>query len=218
MNSANYITVAEFQTMNPELDFTGFSDPTISGMIRTASQGMDNYLQYSLAVEDIVAEKNEALVNSHGNLMIFTRKFPIISVSAVSLKLGTVNTDLSLTDGAGNARYEIPDRARNIVYPYQELAFTGTFSIRNFYAIRGLQIYTKVSYRAGFVTIPDDVKDACSLWTRDIFTRQANPMDLKSINQGAISMSFRDLDPDTGDARWLKQAKSILSSYKKYTA
>ena len=220
MIKANYLTVNEFKNFNPEVDFTNYNDTTISGMISRASANIDNYLQYSLAVEDIVDEKNEAIVSSNGNLMIYTTKYPIISVAAISLKLGTAHIDLSLVDGAGNARYDIPVRARNILYPYQEIAFTGTLSVRNFFSLRNMQIFTKTSYRAGYDTIPDDLKDAVNLWTKDIFIRQSNPMDLVSASQGAVSMQFKNraLNPDSEDSKWIQDAKGILQSYRKYTS
>jgi len=217
MQEANYISITEFQQMNPELDFTGYDNTTISGMITRASRFMDNYLQYSLTIENVQNEKTEASISADGNLIVFTRKFPIVEVTAIALKLGTVQLDLNLTDGNGNARYEIPSRARSILYPYQEISMTGTFSIRNFYQLREREIYTMTSYRAGYETIPDDLKDACSLLAKDVFIRQSNPMDLKSVSQGAVAMSWNDRS-ETGDTVWKKQAKDILNSYRKYYA
>ena len=199
--------------MNPETDFTNYTAATISGMISRASKWVDNYLQYSLGVEEITSEKEEAVVSSDGNLIIYTRKRPLQSVSAISLKLGTANIALSMADGNGNARYDIPSRQTHVVYPYQEIAFTGTLSIRNFYQLRGITIYAVISYRAGYETIPDDIKDAVNLVTKDIFIRQANPMDLAGMTQGAISMSFRDRDG--GESDMIRDAKAILQDYKK---
>lgn len=220
MIRANYITTSEFQDMNQELDMSMYSDTTISGMIKRASMEIDQFLSYSLSAENIVLEANETIVTTNGNLMIYPAKFPILQVNAIQLKLGTAKIDLSLVDGNGQPRYDIPWRERSIIYPYQEIAFTGTLSIRNFYAMRGMQILTRLSYRAGFETIPDDVKDACSLWTRDMFIRQANPMDLLGMTQGTITTSFKGkaAQDDPEDSRWLKQAKSILQSYLRLTA
>lgn len=213
MNAANYITVTEFQNMNPEVDFSNYNDTTISGMIKSASAGMDNFLNYSLGIETITDEKNEAIVDSEGNLRVFVRKMPVQSVSALQLKLGTVSLDLQLTTG-GTDRYEIPTRGSYVLYPFQEVALTGTFSVRNFYQMRGRTIYTKMTYVAGYATIPQDIKDACNLWTKDIFIRQANPMDIKGTNQGAIGMSFKD----DKESKWLTQAKEILFKYQGVTA
>lgn len=199
--------------MNPEVDFTNYNDTTISGMIQSASSIMDNYLQYSLGIETITDEKNEAMVDSEGNLRVFTRKMPVQSVSALQLKLGTVSLDLQLTTG-GTDRYEIPTRGSYVMYPFQEVALTGTFSVQNFYQMRGRTIYTKMTYVAGYATIPRDLKDACNLITKDIFIRQANPMDLKGTNQGAIGMTFKDGD----ETRWMKQAKELMNDYRRVTA
>ena len=218
MNAANYITVGEFQTMNPETDFSQYQTTTLSGMISRASANMDNYLQFSLGVEDISQEATEAMVSPRGNLIIYTRKAPIVSVSAIRLKLGTVHLDLNLTDSAGNARYDIPARARSITYPYQEIAMTGVFSVRNFFQLRQYELFALVSYRAGYETIPQDLKDACNLWAKDIFIRQANPMDLSAANQGAISMTYKNRGgQNSEDSKWVQEAKQILNSYKRIT-
>lgn len=216
MNKANYITVTEFKEYNPELDFTNYSDATLSGVITRASQTVDNFLQYSLSIESISNEKNEATVSSNGNLIIYSRKLPIISVSAVTIKLGTVNLNLTLTDGAGNQNYDIPSRGSYVIFPYQQMQITGTFSIRNFYQMRGLQLFSVMSYVAGYDTIPADIKDAVNLFAKDIFIRQANPMDLSSTTQGAISMGFRGKN-DYGESSLIKQGKSILQSYRRVT-
>lgn len=219
MNSASYITVTEFQQMNPEIDFTNYNDTTISGMISRASSQMDNFLQYSLSVEDIAGEKNEAVITTNGNLQIFPRKFPVVDVTAIQLKLGTVHLNLNLFAGDGSPRFDIPYRARSILYPYQEISVTGVLSIRNFYQLRGLEIFTVLDYRAGFDTIPGELKDACNLITKDIFIRQANPMDLAGTTQGAISMTFKNRGGNAGDedSKWVQDAKQIMESYRKYT-
>lgn len=211
MNSAPYISVTEFKTFNPELDFTNYVDTTISGMITRASAYVDNFLQYSLSVEDISNEVNESLVDSDGNLMIYTKKVPIQSVSGITLKMGTYSTDLSLTSGSDN-RYDITAEGRYVLYPYQEVTLTGTVVIRDFFSIRSRKLLTKVSYRAGYETIPNDIKDAVNLLTKDIFIRQANPMDLSSVSQGGISMSYRDRTDGRSDMAL--DAERILESYK----
>jgi hypothetical protein len=217
MSNANYITVTEFKSFNPELDFSQYTDTTISGMIQRASGNVDNYLQYSLDQEDIVDEQNEAMISSNGNLMLYTRKVPVTSVSKVNITLGTVNFNLTLTDGAGNPRYNIPSRGNYVIFPYQEIALAGTFTIRNFFQLRGLQIFTKISYHAGYSTIPYTIKDAVNLWTKDIFIRQSNPMDLAQMSQGQMNMRFRDLS-DEGDSSLVMKAKNLLNSYRKVTS
>lgn len=217
MIKANYLTVTEFQDMNPELDFTNYTAATISGMVQRASANVDNFLNYSLSVENVSNELNEAVVSSNGNLMIYTKKLNVQEVTGITLKLGTVSVDLSLEDGNGNNRYDISPRGEYIIYPYQELSLTGTFSIRNFYQLRGVQIFTKTSYRAGYTDVPSDIKDAVNLWTKDIFVRQSNPTNLSSMSQGAISMSYSRKN-ESGDSNLVQEAKALLRPYLRITA
>lgn len=213
MTSTNYITITEFKSFNPETDFSAYTDATLSGMVQRASAWVDNYLSYTLGIETISNELAETIVSNQGNLVIYTEKIPIVSVSAISLKLGTVSVNLNLTDGNGNIRYNIPRRANYVMYPYQELSTTGTVSIRNFFDVRMLDIFTQITYVAGYQTIPSDIKDAVSLVAKDIFIRQANPMNVASISQGGISLSFRDRTD--GESDMILDAKAILNRYRK---
>lgn len=213
MNSVPYISVTEFQTYNPELDFTGYQASTLSGMITRASERADGFMEHSLGLESFTLEERVAIVSEEGNLKVFPRKTPVQSVSDLRLKLGTSEITLSLTDGDGNARYEIPSEQDYILYPYQELSVTGTVQIRNLYDIRRMEVFTRVSYVAGYETIPEDVKDAVNLLTKDIFIRQANPMNLKSGNQGAINMQFKDKTDGKSDL--VLEAEGILQKYKR---
>lgn len=213
----SYITVSEFCSYNPELDFSSYTDATISGMVLRASQAAANYLQYDPLLDTVVDEQAEAVVSSDGNLVIYTRKIPVVSVQAVTLTIGASQVNLSLTDGNGRARYILPSRAHSIVYPYISLAWTGTMSIMNFFDIRNRDIYTKISYTAGYAldSFPPDMKDAINLLAKDIFIRQANPMNMSSMQQGGISMSFRNPNDANGNTALQNQAYSILNSYKR---
>lgn len=216
MNAAPYISVSEFQTNNPELDFSAYADTTVSGMIARASAHVDAFLHYSLGVENLSNELTDAYADTDGNLKIFTRKIPIVSVSSLQLKLGTYSTSLSLTDSAGNARYDVPDPQHHILYPYQEIATTGTVSINNFFQIRDRTLFVRVSYRAGYTTIPDDIKDAVNLLTKDIFVRQSNPMNLASVSQGGISMTHGQKTGGKSDL--VLQAEAMLQPYRRVIA
>lgn len=217
VTTGNYITNAEFQALNPNLDLSAFPAITISGLITAASAEIDNYLQYSLWAEQVLNETNEAVVSSNGNLLIYTHKFPIVAVSAISLKLGTVHLDLTMLDSHGTPRYDIPSRARSIMYPFQEISMTGVFSIRNFYQLRDREIYAKVSYTAGYSIIPNEIKLACSLLTRDMIVREmANPSLASSASQGGISMSWSMTQDGSGDSQLMDQAKNLLQSYRKF--
>ena len=208
MLKANYITTSEFQTMNPDIDFSNIPAATISGMISRGSRLVDNYLNYSLALETIAGEKSQAVINSDGDLVLFPQKLPIQSLQSAVIKKGSYSMNLILNDGAGNPVYDIV--GQRIIFPFQQMQTTGTFSIRNFYQLRERLFWTLISYTAGYDTIPDDLKDACNLMTKDIWARQANPIGIKKMTQGAISMEYSQKD---GDSDMVTDAKSILDNY-----
>ena len=207
MIKANYISVNEFKDWNPETDFSDYSVVTLSGMITRASDWVDNYLGYSLMVEDIENELAEATVTTDGDLIIFPRKIPIVAVYKIGLKLGQYDTDLVLEDESGKY-YDIPEPRHHILYPFQQLQLTGKVALKNLLQVRTRLYYTQISYRAGYEKIPDVIKDAVNLVAKDIFMRQVNPMGLGSVSQGGISMSYQ-----SGESDLIKRAKELLEPY-----
>ena len=208
MNKENYLSVDEFKEFNPEIDFSAYEIATLSGMITRASAWVDNYLNYSLKVEDITDELAEANVTTDGDLMIFTRKIPIVSVSKIGLKLGEYDTSLEIEDSSGNKYYDIPEPQHHILYPFQQLQLTGKVALKNLLQVRTRLYFTQVSYRAGYETIPDAIKDAVNLVTKDIFQRQRNPVGVSGVSQGGISITYR-----AGESVLLKDAKRLLEPY-----
>ena len=207
----SYITIDEFKNANPETNFAQYSDATISGMIRTASSHMDDYVFHSLGLQTITDETSEAMVNSDGDLIIHPKEKPIQSISSIVIKLGNYSNNITLVDGSGNAIYEIPEPKNYILFPISQIMMMGSLFVTNFYQMRSRQFMTKISYVAGYATIPNNIKDACNLWTKDIFIRQSNPMGLGSVSQGGITMNYKE-----GESEYLKQAKDILKSERKF--
>lgn len=211
MIKANYISTDEFKSWNPETDLSAYNVTTLSGMITRASAWVDDHLNYSLKVENITNEINsDAKITSDGDLVIFPKKIPIVSVSKIELKLGSYASELSLTDGDGNLLYDIPDPEHHILYPFQTIQATGTLSISSFYDLRTRQFYVRLTYRAGYATIPDAIKDATNLVVMDILVRAKNPIRARNVSQGGISMAFK-----VGDSGLILDAKRLLDSYKK---
>lgn len=208
MLKASYISNSEFLAYNADIDFSNVPAATVSGMISRASRWVDNYLNYSLALESITHEKSQAVINSDGDLVLFPQKLPIISLQSAVIKKGSYQMNLILTDGSGNPVYDIV--GQRIIFPFQQMQTTGTFSIRNFYQLRERLFFTDLSYTAGYDTIPDDLKDACNLVAKDIWARGANPLGVKKLTQGAISMEYSQKD---GDSDMVVDAKTILDNY-----
>ena len=207
MIKKNYISVDEFKEWNPETDFSNYSITTLSGMITRASAWVDDYLNYSLMIEDIENELAEATVTTDGDLMIFPRKIPIVDVYKIGLQLGQYDTDLVLEDESGKY-YDIPEPKHHILYPFQQLQLTGKVALKDLLQVRTRLYYTQISYRAGYETIPDTIKDAVNLIAKDIFMRQVNPMGLGSVSQGGISISYQ-----SGESYLIRRAKELLEPY-----
>lgn len=213
MNKSNYISATEFQNWNPETDFSAYSAPTLSGMITRAADWVDEFLGYSLKVEDISNELSKANATPDGDLLIFTKKIPIISVSGIALKLGTFVSSLSLEESDGSAKYDIPEPNYHIRYPYSQIELSGTVSISDFFQTRSRHYFVRTSYKAGYYTIPSTIKDAINLVAKDIFMRQTNPMDLSSVSQGAIRMAYRK--QEGGKSDFIKDAIRLLEPFRK---
>lgn len=213
----NYITNQEFAQFNPETDMSGYSAATISGMIARASGYVDNFLGYTLPLEEIIGEVSETMVDTSGSLVVYTSKFPVQSVQSLNITLGTINVPLKLTDGNGNNIYNIPFRGKSFIFPYSQLAFMGSLPLRSFYDLRTLNTYVTANYTAGYATIPNVLKDATNLIAKDIFMRQANPQNLSLLVQGGIRMGFKDVIRDDGKSLAIQQAENILNSFRRVT-
>lgn len=203
----NYITTTEFEGYNQETDFSQYNDITISGMVSRASRWVDGYVGYSFDDESIISEKLEVHISSDYDLVIFTKKIPITAVNAIKLTLGTYNFALDLVSGSGVEKYDIPEPKSHILYPISQLSGAGSLYAKQYIEMRDRVVFTEVSYQAGYAIIPDDIKDAVNLITKDIFIRQVNPMQLKSTSQGGIKLEY-------GQSSLAKNATEILDRYK----
>lgn len=214
--TANYISVNELHTYAPEVytSISGtYSETTLSGMIGRASAMVDSYLGYTLPVE-VLTEKIEGMVDSDGNLVVYTRKRPIAAVSAISIKKGNDEINLTLED-AGQQKYDIPEPKVRIVYPNAELSTSSVSTIANFYELRTTPFFTETTYTAGFETIPDDIKEATTLFVREILSRRSNTVGASRISQGGISISYESRGGTKSDL--VSDAENILSPYRRLT-
>lgn len=212
MTDVNIITINDFKVLAPEIDLSGYDDPTISGMISQASKRASDYLQYTPFAENITNEIQDALITSEGDLLIFPKKIPLVSVSAISLLKGSVQIDLNLTSGSKN-RYTLDYTKRNIRYPGYELTTTGTVLIQNFYELRGTQFYAQITYRAGWEPsdLPAVIKEATVQYMRDILKNRYNQSGALSVSQGGLSLNF----DRSGKSLFVKEAERLLNPYRR---
>lgn len=216
MTYTNLITTTEFANLAPEVDTSQYTEPTLSGMISQSSRQVADYIGYSPIAEDVVDEVRESRVSLEGDLVVYPVKIPVISVSTIKISKGSPQGDLSLTltDSSG-AKYNIDFTGRAIRFPSGELALTGSPAFTNFYNLRGQQFYTKLSYRGGYEVsnLPDVIKLATVLFTRDNLSRSMNSSGANKISQGGISLEFSDRKDSKSDL--IVDAERILRPYKR---
>jgi hypothetical protein len=208
----NYISNTQFTDYNPEIDVSLYTSATLSGMITRASAAIDDYLGYSLLAEDITGEKATGLIDSSNNMVIYTRKRPINSVSSVQIVKGTYSGTIDLLSGS-TPKYDIPSTKDRIIFPGQDITMS-TVSIIEWGALKNTNWFTLVSYNAGYqgYNIPVPIQDATQLWTMDIIMRKQNPGGATRIQQGGISISYESRE---GESDLIKDAKALLAPYKR---
>lgn len=216
MTEVNLITTADFQAYAPEVDISQYTEPTLSGMISQASAMVSDYLDYSPVLETITDESKKGMVTTDGDLLIFPNKLPVQSVSSIGVYKGTTTVSITLTDSAGNNRYNIDYTKRNVRVPWGEVAITGNPVFNNFFQLRGLEFYTKMTYQGGWAysELPRAIKQATILYVRDIISRKYNPQGASRISQGAITIEFAQRkDGSTSDL--VSDAQKLLQTYRR---
>lgn len=206
----NYISVAEFQEAHPEIDVSQYTPATISGFISQASEHIDNFCNVDgFDFKAVVSEQSQSLIKKNGDLLIFTRRFPIVDVSEIKLRRAASTLTLTLSQGS-QVYWEKTSDARNIAYINQILSGTGNFVIRDLSELRNMDFYTIISYTAGYQTIPNVIKRACMLLVRDILSKRLNVAGASSITQGGISIKYSERDGKSDD---MIDAESLLQEY-----
>jgi hypothetical protein len=193
------------------LDLSAYPDATISGMLVRTESMVDSYLGYSLNVEDVVDELVDGHIDINGDLLIFTQKRPILSVSSMSLVKGTDTISLTITDGS-TAKYDIYNGSY-IRYGNSELTTLGTSTLASLWELRNKQFYVRVSYRAGYETIPADILNAISGLAKSEVATNQNVGGAKRIRQGGIDIEYAD----GGYNELERDSYRVLDNYKRST-
>lgn len=215
--AANYITAAELASYAYDVDTTEFDAPTLSGVISRASRMVDRLCSvngFDFALE--TNERNRAAISSLGELFINVKRRPIWNyngptpgVNAIRLVKGRFSVSLQLTDTANNPLYQITYPGNTLRYPSAYLAGAGTLMLggsAQLMTLKGADVYYEIDYQAGYMTIPDDLKEATTLIVRDILKTRYNPMGAESFGQGSMHVAFGT----TGISLLMDQARMIL--------
>lgn len=194
----NYTTL-EYCTVQDVSNFLLYQIDTsfvgqVNDWIAAAESEVNRYLGYTTASgvlsEQITKEKIMAHFDTEANLLLFPRKMPIQSISAISLSKGTSVINLTLTDNAGNAKYDIPTGLSYILYPYYEFAVSGTSVIQGFQNLRFRKFFANLTYIAGYSQVPADIRLATMNFVADIIMRHANKEGLERMTQGRVSKQW----------------------------
>lgn len=207
------LTQADVAALAPELDLSAYSSTTISGMLNAAQQQAANFCNvagFDSATE--VDETDRAYISNRGDLTISTRRRPIQSVASITLEKGGFSTDLVLTQ-SGTPLYQIPTPKNKLVFPNSYFYMTGTYlagGASQLLSLRGAEVFYKMTYTAGYTTIPDDLKYAVLLFFRNSLQKQYNTRGVTSFTQGSYSEtreqpSAKGISPLVQEARMLLQ-------------
>lgn len=202
------------------LDIDNTFSPQVEDWIASAEKQVNRYLGYpnfasGILAESITNEVVKSFINSQGDLVIFPRKLPINSVSTIQLVRGTTVLTLTLTNSAGDVRYNIPSTNDQIIYPSQELSLTGVSTISNFSQLRGIRFFAKITYNGGYSEVPADIRLATANLVADVIMRHSNKEGLESITQGRVSKRWKDRDD--GQSDFVKDAHKLLDPYRMST-
>lgn len=208
-----YISVEEFKQYHPEVDTSRFNDTTISGMISRASRRVDKIV-YGTTGIDLNSEVRtdeliEGSIDPDANLVIFPKKYPIISLQTVTLKIGTWMQDVTLEDGSGNKYYDIPHPGWLISFASLTALLSEGFPTMTFNALDTLKFYAQLDYTAGYTTIPDDIKEAAGLIAKTLIGEQHNEFGASEWRQGNLSVKYNQ------KSKSQELAEDILAPYKR---
>lgn len=209
----NLITQAELEAYAPDLDLSQFSAATISGMISSASQKVVNYCNVKGFVRSAVTdERNRALINSQGELVISFERRPVATandVSAVRLLRTDIEQELTLRTDAGDNYFHLSSDGTYMIYPSNFLIAHGSGLI----SLDNANLFYSVDYTGGYATsdMPEDIKEAVTLYIRSRVAKKYNSAGVSSFSQGSVSMSFGS--NKGGKDMLIQEAESILADY-----
>ena len=208
---AQYITIEELKREYPLVDFSPYSNEALNSMITTASRRIEDYIEYALDAADYTDEITKAFINADNSLVIYPRTYPINSIASIKLVKGFAEFDINLVSTNGNLSYSIPSSLDRIIIPVQSISLNAV-SILDFGTLKTVDFFCKLSYNAGYVTVPEDVKQACALYVFSIMARNLNMMGATSVSQGGMSIQYGNI---SGDVKLVNEAEKILITYRK---
>lgn len=197
--AANYTALGYCTEIDIEnfllLDINDTFSDQITDWIAAAETRVNKFLGYpvdtGILEENIVGEKVKGVVTTDGDFQIFPNKLPVTTVSGITIKKGTSSISLELTNDAGADRYDINYDENYILIAGDEIAFDGNSILRSFYDLRSKKFFVKLDYKAGYTTVPADIRLATVNLVADTIMRQANKDGLEMITQGKVTKKWQ---------------------------
>ena len=194
-------------------------DPSFTGQVNTwiaqAEKWAENFTGFTcpngFLQETIVDEVLDGTISSNLDLVIFPRKHPVTSVSSITLTRGTFVISLTLANGAGTPKYNIPAPGNKVIYPAFEFSISGVSIFSSFGVLKPTSFFTKMTYTGGYATVPPDVSLATVNLASDILMRHANKEGLEMITQGRITKRWHE--NSQGKSQFVLDAENLLHTY-----
>ena len=209
-----YITISELKSEYPTVDYSAYSDTTLQTIIERATAKVDDFCEQTFGLETITDEIAKAFIDADSSLVIFPRKKPIVSLTSVNLVKGSADVSISLVNGNNDFIYTIPEPKERIVFPIADITLQSV-SLLDFGTLRTVEFYSKITYQAGYTTIPDIVKEATALFAIDTIARSSNITGAVSVSQGGISINYGS--NSGGRSELVKDAERLLHGYTRVT-
>ncbi len=208
-----FISTEEFEALVPELDTSGYTSTTISGMLAQATKLVENYLDYSLAFEAGKTEKVRGIIDNHGDIIIYPSKLPLRALNSAAIVKGRFNSAITLSSG-GLDNYDIIDD-RTAVIGGSQIALQSV-SIINYAALRQSTFYLSINYDAGFEMNdrPEDLMFVVAQVARNMFVHNINVTGASELSQGAVTIKYQRTTGQNSNDFLNESLKAILDEYK----
>lgn len=206
------ITVQELKDRTPDVNYSRYSDATVSGMVARGQAKAEAFLEYTLNLED-KTEKLQGYINPDNDLVITPSKKPVNSLASVALVKGNYSADITLTSGSDNL-YDVVNN--QIVIPGSTITLN-TVSTIDYASLKRINFWVNITYNCGYAPsdVPLDISDAITLYIRDEFARTYNTAGARSISQGGVSITYPTGGQRTsGKSDFELDAERILNKYK----
>jgi hypothetical protein len=197
----------------------------LADVIARASRAVENYCRqgpdgsadrslYAVSrVENLRGPSLRASWDTQNTLVLWPRRWPIQSVTSVSIQYGTLAPVL-LNMGMPL----ISDGLRSIEIPYQDVATITPITFVNQSGLRSQWFVVALTYVAGacgsgaFAGVPDDIREACVLLACDLLAQRSNPLGLSEVKQGKVDRTFRNRG-DQWTSMFRERAYELLDQY-----